>query len=476
MLIKKIFSDSLIYTIGPQLPKVASIFILPVITKYLTQDDYGIAGIILAYTSFLGAISDLGFSVLMMNSFYNYKLKWRHYWGQYHFYLSLWSLLYGALMAILLFIVIPIEAEKEKNIIILLFVIPAIFFNVTTIIATRFYQYSSKPFYISAVSAFVGILAIIFNLVTIAYLKMGYLGWFVSNFLASLITFLFYLYPVYIKYKIFPIIKFRWLFLKRNLKISLPLIPHNYSGFLLNTSDRVVMERLEISTKEIGQYNVAYTFGGYLEFFGNAIGMAIGPIYTSMFSNKSEESSKTIKFVTHFLQIIFIFISVLISLWCKEIFQLLIKNNSLNKVYPLAIIIIMGYAYRPYYWTAISRLQYSEKTKDLWKITFVAGALNVILNLILLPLYGIISAAITTFICLIYMGFAGYFLKSFREVELEEYYPKTIIFLILLATILVFFAKDFSIPIKVLITSIISLTILVYLNSIKSKLISLKLN
>lgn len=470
MIFKKILSDSLVYSIGPQIPKIASLFILPIITPYLTLADYGIAGIILAYTSFLTAISDLGFSVLMMNSFYNYKLKWRHFWGQYHFYLSLWSIFYSLLLAIILLAIIPNEAINNRNIIILLLVIPSLFFNVTNIISTRFYQYSSKPLYISIVSATVGIISILLNLYTIAYLKMGYMGWFVSNFLSSFITFLFYIYPIYFKHKILPIFSFRKKFLLKSLKISIPVIPHNYSSFLLNTSDRVVMERLKVNTNQIGEYNIAYTFGSYMEFFGNAIGMAIGPIYTSMFSIKNNANSKKIHTITNFLQICFIMISFLVSIWCKELFELLIKNNEMKNVYPLAIIIIMGYAYRPYYWTAITRLQYNEKTNELWKITFVAGFLNVLLNIIFIPFYGVKAAAISTFICLLYMGFVGYFLPAFKKIETEKYYPIIFIGLIIFTTIFAYLIKDIDVIYKLFVSITLLAVSFIYLYFSLSKL------
>jgi O-antigen/teichoic acid export membrane protein len=348
----------------------------------------------------------------------------------------------------LLYFVIPKEAEQNKFYIILMHVIPSLIFNVTTIMATRYYQFAGKPIFISSVSALVGIIAIFSNYFAIAYFGLGYMGWFISNFISSFIAFIFYFFSVYFKIKIFPIIAFRRKFLTQSLKISLPLIPHNYSAYLLNTSDRVVMDRLKVSTSSIGQYNLAYTFGSYMEFFGNAIGMAIGPIYTSMFSDKSVESSKKVKSLTEFLQVLFIFSSFLVSLWCKEIFGLLIKNDSLNSVYPLAIIIIMGYSYRPYYWTAITRLQYSENTKDLWKITLVAGLLNLLLNIIFIPFFGIIAAAISTFLCLLYMGFSGYYLKSFKKVEKESYSPEFYIIVILVTTICVYLLKDASLIIK----------------------------
>jgi len=475
MLIKKIFSDSLIYSVGPQIPKIASLFVLPIITRYLTSTDYGIAGVILAYTSFLSAMSDLGFSVLMMNSFYNYKLKWKHYWRQYHYYLSLWAIFYSFILGTVLFFIMPEEAVKMKYFIIGLFVIPSLVFNVTTIIATRYYQYSSKPVFISTVSAVIGVISIILNLYTIAYLKMGYLGWFVSNFIASFLTFLCYVYPVYFKYKITPLIKFRKTFLLKSLRISLPVIPHNYSSFLLNTSDRVVMDRLNVNISKIGEYNLAYTFGSYMEFFGNAVGIAVGPIYTSLFSSKSKEAAITVKFITNFLQVVFILVSLLISLWCKELFELLIKNKELKSVYPIAIIIIMGYAYRPYYWTAITRLQYSENTNQLWKITFLSGVLNVVLNLFFIPIYGISAAAITTFLCLMYIGFAGYFLPVFRKVEPEKYSPIFFIVLILISTLMVYALKDINILLKLLISLALLFSFIGYSYINKFKLFNLKL-
>ncbi len=475
MLIKKIFSDSLIYSVGPQIPKIASLFVLPIITRYLTSTDYGIAGIILAYTGFLSAISDLGFSVLMMNSFYNYKLRWKYYWRQYHFYLSLWAIVYSIILGTLLFMVMPVEALPNRLLIICLFVTPSLVFNVTTIIATRYYQFASKPLFISSVSAIVGVISILLNLYTIAYLKLGYLGWFVSNFIAALISFACYVYPVYFKYKLTPIIKFRKSFLLKSLKVSLPVIPHNYSSFLLNTSDRLVMERLNVKTSLIGNYNLAYTFGSYMEFFGSAIGMAIGPIYTSLFSSNTKKDALTVKFLTNFLQISFIVMSLIVSLWCKELFEILIKNNDLKTVYPIAIIVIMGYAYRPYYWTAITRLQYSENTKQLWKISFMAGVINVILNIIFIPIFGIFAAAINTFISLLYIGFSGFFIPAFKKVESEIYYPVTFIILIIASTVLVYFLKDINVLIKAVITTILFTTFLIYCFKNKSLFSELKI-
>src|SRR5690606_20085589 len=112
-----------------------------------------------------------------------------------------------------------------------------------------------------------------------------------------------------------------------------------------------------------------------------------------------------------FLQIGFIAASFLVCLWCKELFQLLIKNDELQQAYGIAIIIIMGYNYRPMYWAVVNRLGFFEKTQHLWKISFVAGMLNLVLNFIFIPLFGYIAAAYTTFVSLLVIGFSGFLLS-----------------------------------------------------------------
>ena len=462
MFLNRLFSNTLIFAIGPQLPKIASLFVLPIITQYLTPMDYGISGVVTAYTSFFAVLGELGFSVLLMNSYYNYKNRWKYRWRQLHFYLSVWAIFYGVLVATLLHFVIPMEAAENKWQIIFCVVVPAMVFNVTIFFATRYYQYSGKPLYLGIVSALIGIISILLNLYFIAYLRLAYMGWFYSMFIASFLGFLAYCIPLYFKHRIIPIPLFNWVRLKNYLKVSLPVIPHYYSSSLLNSSDRLVMERLKVSTGEIGGYSLAYTFGSYMDFLGNAVGMAIGPLQTKLLSDKSKVSNKANWFITHWLQSSFILICFLVALWMKELFSILVKNPELTQYYDLGIIIIMGYTYRPYYWASVNRLIYSENTSQLWKISFIAGVVNVILNLIFIPLYGIMAAAISTFISLIYVGFSGFYLKSYKENETEKYHPAWVIVIITLSTVLVFLMRDIQIHLKWILTLVFPAVYLLY--------------
>lgn len=249
---------------------------------------------------------------------------------------------------------------------------------------------------------------------------MGYMGWFWSGFISTMLLQLSYWYPLNIKEGMKPIYNFKWRYIKSSLKVSLPTVPHYYSGYLLNNSDRIVMDFMGVSTGNIGRYNIAYKFGNYVQSIGMAFNKAIGPMLMAQYKKKNDEKARDIVFM---VQALFLAGTFVLCIWLKEIFWLLIKNETLASMYPLGIIILMSYNYRPMYIGANQKLFYTEKTNLLWKITFVAGISNVILNIITIAIWGYQAAAYTTFASLMYMGYAGYFTKTFKEVNKASYHP-----------------------------------------------------
>src|SRR5690606_13522035 len=127
----------------------------------------------------------------------------------------------------------------------------------------------------------------------------------------------------------------------------------------------------------------------------------VGPI---MLQGYRDGDEYTVRKLTFLLQAVFLAAGFLTSIWLKEIFFFLIKNSELANSYPIGIILVMAYCYRPMYLGANNRLFFFERTKSLPKITFAAGLLAVVSNLIFIPIWGYQVAAYTTFIGLMYMG------------------------------------------------------------------------
>jgi len=458
-MLKKLFSHSIIYGLAPQISAVAGLVALPIITKYLTELDFGIWGLLMAYVGTLQAFSLLGINVVLSNSFFKMPFQHKWLWRQVYGFLIIWAIPFNLILAGLLYWVMPEEAENNALLLIFLLLLPKAIFGPTALIGTYYYQLNQKPLPIAIRSAFFGILTVLLNVYTIAYLKMGYMGWAWSVFIVQFFMNASYWIPLNVKLGYKPIFNFKIRTIKNALKVGIPTIPHTYSAFLLDASDRLVMDQLSTSTGEIGQFDLAAKFGLYFRTIVGAMNTAVGPLMLKAYKEKNDAKARDLVFV---LQIVMIFITFLFSIWSKEIFYVLIKNDTLNKVYPLSIIIVMAINYRPMYIGALTKLFYLEKTELLWRVSFIAGGTNLLLNFILIPIFGFKIAAFTTFGSLMYMGFSGHFIKKIKQYNKVKYYPIAWLSLIIVLTAIAYTIVEFSVTFKLTFT-VVAVLILSYI-------------
>jgi O-antigen/teichoic acid export membrane protein len=454
-MLKKLFSHTAIYGLAPQIPKIASFLALPIITKDLDAVDYGVYGTVLAYTTAFSVLSLLGLRLILVNSFYHYPGQHKWLWKQVYGFLNLWNLFFGFFIGLVLFYIIPKEAQENLWLIVLLNVIPIIFFGATSTMGFTYYQLKQKPIHVALRSAIFGFLGVACNVFFISYLKLGYMGWFWSLFIVAILNSISYWYPLHFILGLKPIYNFKWRLIKKSLKVSLPIIPHHYSNYLLDSSDKVIMDLKNVSTADIGKYNAAYSIGNLFSSLSIAAGNAITPLMNDRYKNNDDIGARKLIFN---LQVLFITLTTISSIWMKEFFYLMINNDVLNKVYPIAIIIIMSYNYRPLYLGFVSKFFYLEETSYLWKHTFTSGLINVLLNFVFIPIFGFEAAAYTTFFAFMYMGFVGFSLKFYKKIKSVEYYPIYWFISIVSLTIISYFVVEFNVVSKIIISIFILFT------------------
>lgn len=452
-MLKKLASHTFVYGLATQIPRLATFFTLPFITPYLTSLDFGVFGLLTAIVSGMSAISTLGLSITLSNIFYKHPERYGTLWRQVYGFLIIWNFFYAVLLTLVLLVFIPNEASSNSWILILLNILPIVLFGPTSFLGTLYYQLRQKPREIAFRSILVGFTAIAFNIYFIKFLKIGYLGWFASICIAQFLEQVSYLIPLLKKEKLTPIFNFKRRVVWKRLEVSLPVIPHFYSVFLLNSSDRVILRTLSVGINQIGLYNIASSFGGVAQQAAGAVSQAIGPILLKGYKDNKLMEVRRLIFA---VQVIFFEVSFLTSIWMKEIFQIFIKNKELQTAYPLAIILVMAVNYRPMYFAANTLLFYLEKTKSLLKISLVAGLVSVALNFLLIPVFGYEIIAYVMFICLMYLGYSGFFLKIFRENNKVNYYPVFWLLITIALTFFVTFAVEFKPQVKLIICSIMA--------------------
>lgn len=411
-MIKKVLTNSAIYGLAPHVPRIVSVLLLPIMTAHLTDVDYGIAGTIAAYTMALSALSTLGVSAYLQVNFfkakYQYKILWREVYG----FLQYWMVFFSVIQSVVLYFAIPDEALDNRWMIILLTNFNGVIFGPSGALGALYYQLCQRPIPIAIRSVATGLLSVVINYILIVIYEYGYMGWYVGSFAATFLMNFVYWYDLNFKLGFKPIYFPKRRTIKRTLEVSLPVVPHYYTAYLITTSNRVVMDYSNIKIGEIGQFNLAQQFVTMMDSLVNAIERAIGPLcMEGIRNNKEEEVEKEI-----FLFALLTFSGTfLFSLWSKEIFAVLISNSVLATVYPIAALLSLALNYRPAYIAASNVFFYYENTKQLLGITFLAGMIALLLNIVLIPSGGLWAAAVITYVAFMYQGYSGFFYKFYKQ-------------------------------------------------------------
>ena len=450
-MIKKLLSDSAIYGLAPYIPKIVSIFILPLLTAHLTEVDYGIAGTIAAYTAALAAFSTLGFNAVLQISFFKSRCQYKILWREIYGFLQFWMVIFAVLQGAILYWIMPMEALDNRWNIILLTNFNGVFFGPSALLGPLYYQLNQRPMPIAIRSVLSGFITLLSNYILIVIYDLGYMGWYVSSFVGTFLVNASYWYILNFKLGLSPIYKFKARTIKNNLKVSLPVIPHYYSIFLINTSNRLIMDRCRLGMSAIGEFNMAQQITTYIDSGVSAINTAINPMCMNAIRDNNEKEARRI---IYSFSLLTLSVTFLFALWSREIFELLISNEVLAGTYPYAAMLVMALNYRPMYVAVSNIFFYHEKTLALLYITFAAGLIALVANLIFIPFYGIWAAVIVNYVAFLYMGYSGFFFPLFKENSQVSYHPLAAFSIQIALTLLCVFFLDSGFVTKIIITSI----------------------
>ncbi|MFM2317051.1 MAG: hypothetical protein RLZZ155_1383 [Bacteroidota bacterium] len=410
-MLKKIVSHTFFYSFANQSPALINLFLLPFLTPFLSASDYAIYGLILSYAGLVGAFSSLGYIVLFQQSYFELGAEFKSKWSRLLGFQWLYKFIYAALVATLLFISLRNKIQADRlTLVLVLVIVPLLFFDLTKSIATRLLQFRHEHQRVYSITIGVGILSAFISFVGVTYFNLGYMAWLYSQAISSALLAAYFGYFLYVKENIRPSFHFNKNEIVSDLKIATPLIPKEYATYLLNSSDRVLLDRFGVSQNKIGQYSIAYSFASYFENIQAQANQVLTPIVFDLYKTGTDLAMQTVGKLVRAWFYISLLIAAVLGLWIPDIFRLLYRKAELSAAYPMAIILIFGFCYRPIYVAVVDKAIFEKRTMEVLKITVVAALSNVVLNLIFIGYYETWAATFNTVIAYFIMGIAGYFL------------------------------------------------------------------
>jgi O-antigen/teichoic acid export membrane protein len=183
-----------------------------------------------------------------------------------------------------------------------------------------------------------------------------------------------------------------WTILKEALTFSLPLVPHELSKWVLAASDRMILERT-VSTAELGVYTLGYSFGATVGIFLSAIGNAFFPIVSRKLAEG--DPSKEVPLLGSAV----VFVSSVAAMLAASLFPAIIRlvtpatYHAAGRIVPLTA---TAFFFQSLFTVWSQGTFFSKRTKAVAGVTLIGAAVDVCLTFLLVPKLGAIAAAIAS--------------------------------------------------------------------------------
>jgi O-antigen/teichoic acid export membrane protein len=393
---ERLIKGSGIYALGKILPKVMGFILIPLYTRFLTTSDYGIVAVASVIIDIMIIILSMGLPASVTRYYFDYakELKeFRDYLGSIFIVLLLMSL---TIILSLTFFGKPIFTNLFSEVPFSPYIKLALwtsFFTTMGIIPLNLYRAKERALLYISLTLSHFIITTGFIVYFVVVLREGALGKIKGVFYASLILSVIYL--------ILTIQKSNFTLSKSKIfsafSFGLPLVPHALSALILSSADRILLERLS-TLSQVGLYNIGYQIGQAFTLIMSSIAYAWVPIYYSIAKDELEHKAKKIFSRMATLYIAFgAILAAGVILFSKEIIYFMTTEGFYDShlVVPL---IAAGYFIYLIYIMSVRALYLKKRTYIVAPITILAAIINIGLNILWIPDYGMMGAAYATLI------------------------------------------------------------------------------
>ena len=414
----------LIYSLGDFIV-IGSRFILFLIYgSILTSAEYGMFAVLTAISTVVGILLTMGLKAAAFKHYFDYPTlrEKQSYYSTLWFFLTIGSAVLTIIIGFLWGkIPFPILLNVPLDPYIKIALWSSYFSNVYSLVAFEILRASRKPSLFIALAIGNATTLIVFAIIFVYFLGLGVIG----SLLTTLITGI--LWAFIYTHSLRQLLRFTFSIqkLKNALTYSLPFIPHFLSHWLLNFSDRIILEQ-SVSLDNVGVYSLGYNFGTAQQVVANSGNNAIMPYYGRAAKDESY-FDRIPKLNSTYISIMALF-ALGISIFSDEMIHWFF-SESYSQSADIVFWIALGFFSIALYYGPMNTITLiAGKSKFIWVITLIAGLVNILLNLLLIPHFGIIAAAINTLIGYVLM----FILIFFYSLKLSpmKYEFKRLIFVV----------------------------------------------
>jgi len=385
---------------GGVLGQLFGLITFPILTRVLTEEEYGIMGLV-STTMLVGvAIAKAGVSDGVIR-FYKEYAKIPEKIPVFSSTVLVRGFMFSAGTALIYLLIFPIINRylkiNDKDIVCFMIMAIYLFIHPLNIIVIYFLRVNDKTIFINALGLGGKMISVGLSLFLLVYVFHELYGFFIGVILAEFIGSIILFRWFFKRYKMVPKKSSKELNLKL-LKFGTPLLFSELSFLAMSNADKYIIVALYGETV-LGLYSVGYTLASYI---GNMImfslAYAIIPIYVEIYEKDGKEKTEEfLKKIMHYLIIAIIPMVLGYFAVAKELF-ITLASEKYSSAATFSPIILIGSFLLAMNSVLNAGLYLQKKTMTMLLIMLIATVLNISLNLILLPRIGIMGAAVAALI------------------------------------------------------------------------------
>jgi O-antigen/teichoic acid export membrane protein len=310
------------------LRKTVGFLLIPIYTRVLTPDDYGIVGLTLAIGGLLGILLALG----VRSAVARYYFEYRHDPKQLGAYITTNFLFIVIFIGGLVFCLsvwgeplwqrvtsgqVPFKPYVQL-------MLWSTYAGLVIDLPMRLYQTQQKARHYITGQLATFFLTVGATILFVVVLRMGargqLLGGLVGNGIVAVIL-------SYLLLRKWFVPQLRREYLKVSLIFGLPLVPHLLSSWAMAAADRLILERF-VPLDELGLYTLAYSLGMIMNVLVSSINKAWAPYYYDLMQRNDRPDGRVRRVVSLYIAGVGgICLAILLSLRC---FPILLQKDSFS--------------------------------------------------------------------------------------------------------------------------------------------------
>ncbi len=394
--VRKFFQQSVVYTLGNILRKSLSFLIVPVVTRFMPASEYGVYALLMALNAWLTEIYHLGLGTAVTRIYFDFRdqeLR-KRYLG------SIWAFvtIFTFVLSLLLTLVgRPVFARVLRDIPFwphVLLVVWATFFGMFGLlpyVVLRIREETWKFVLIVVGNALgSGGLSILFVVV----FRLQALGMVLAVFVTTIVfmgIFGFLLRGmISLKLRGYPVLQ--WL--RSSLVYGIPIVLLELGWVVLESSDRFLLQHY-LSLETVGLYSLGYALSKVINYVTDSVELAWAPFFYRTAAEQSAEAPGIFAYAASYYCGLLIVLGLAVVLFRHQFVAVMAPREYWGAV-QVTPVIVLASVFRGLYNIPARGLMQEKRTHYFPGIVFAGAGINVLLNVLFIPRFGMMGAAWAT--------------------------------------------------------------------------------